>query len=71
MTRLGGLGDRMIELLHEVGANTPLDMSEVLMYETIDAIAKFGFDTSYHAIEAIQPGLRCDLLEASTYQTVT
>lgn len=59
------VGARLVEILHSRPHQEPIDMSEVCMCETIDALGLAGFDKAFHSIEAISRGQRADLLHVS------
>lgn len=54
-----------MEILHGRLPHDPIDMSEVCMCETIDALGLAGFDKAFHSIEAIRQGQRAHMLDVS------
>ena len=66
--KVSEVGARLIEILHSRHQQGPIDMSEVCMCETIDALGLAGFDKSFHSIEAINQGQRAHLLDVSQRQ---
>ena len=66
--KVSQVGARLIEILHSRHQQGPIDMSEVCMCETIDALGLAGFDKSFHSIEAINQGQRAHLLDVSQRQ---
>ena len=56
------VGVRLTEILLSRPQQTAIDMSDVCMCETIDALGLAGFDKAFNSIEAISEGQRADLL---------
>ena len=59
------VGARLVQLLHNRPQHEPIDMSEVCMCETIDALGLAGFDKAFHSIEAVSKGQRAEMLDVS------
>lgn len=54
-----------MEILHARPPQDPIDMCEVCMCETVDALGLAGFDKAFHCIEAIRRGQRAHMLDVS------
>ena len=65
------IGARLVEILHSRPQQEPVDMSEVCMCETIDALGLAGFDKAFHSIEAVGQGQLAHLLDVSQPQDKT
>ena len=63
--KVSQVGARLVEILHSTAQDEAVDMSEVCMCETIDALGLAGFDKAFHSIEAIRQGQRAHLLDVS------
>ncbi|KAL3139484.1 hypothetical protein ABBQ38_003809 [Trebouxia sp. C0009 RCD-2024] len=61
--KVSQVGARLVEILHGRLPHDPIDMSEVCMCETIDALGLAGFDKAFHSIEAIRQGQRAHMLD--------
>ena len=66
--KVSQVGAQLIKILHSRPQQEPVDMSEVCMCETIDALGLAGFDKAFHSIEAVGQGQRAHLLDVSQPQ---
>ena len=60
--KIAQVGSRLTDILHNRQQHEALDMSDVCMCETIDALGLAGFDKAFDTIEAISSGQKADLL---------
>ena len=63
--KVAQVGERLTDILHKRPQHEPVDVSDVCMCETIDALGVAGFDKAFGTIEAINHGQRADLLHVS------
>ena len=63
--KVSKIGARLIDILQSRPQHQAIDMSEVCMCETIDALGLAGFDKAFHSVEAISNVQRAEMLDVS------
>jgi len=60
------VGARLTDILLSRPQHEAIDMSDVCMCETIDALGLAGFDKAFDSIEAISQGQKAEMLHVSS-----